>query len=77
MRVTITSFMRDITPGQVVIGVKDQELTVQVKEVNVSQTGELYTLHQTPPRKLYGKVDPSVTRVVGLARASPSPWGSR
>ena len=38
LRVTIT-YMRDITHGQVVVGVKDQELTVQVLEVNVSQTG--------------------------------------
>ena len=37
--------MRDITHGQVVVGVKDQELTVQVLEVEVSQEGELYTLH--------------------------------
>ena len=44
LRVTITS-MRNITHGQVVIGVKDQELTVQVLEVEVSQEGELYTLH--------------------------------
>ena len=44
LRVTITS-MRDITHGQVVVGVKDQELTVQVLEVEVSQEGELYTLH--------------------------------
>ena len=36
LRVTITS-MRDITPGQVFVGVKDQELTVQVLEVDVSQ----------------------------------------
>ena len=44
LRVTIMS-MRDITHGQVVVGVKDQELTVQVLEVEVSQEGELYTLH--------------------------------
>jgi hypothetical protein len=69
LRVTITS-MRDITPVQVIVGVKDQELTVQVLEVNVSvsQAGVLYTLYQTPPLKLYGKVDPSVTRVAVLAR---------
>jgi len=27
-----------------------------------------YTLHQTPPLKLYGQVDPSATRVAVLAR---------
>eukprot|EP00090_Calanus_glacialis_P015764 TRINITY_DN24840_c0_g1_i1.p1 TRINITY_DN24840_c0_g1~~TRINITY_DN24840_c0_g1_i1.p1 ORF type:complete len:604 (-),score=265.68 TRINITY_DN24840_c0_g1_i1:51-1700(-) len=67
LRVTITSMM-DIPPGQVFVGVKDQELTVQVLEVDVSNAGELYTLHQTPPLKLYGKVDPLMTRVVVLAR---------
>ena len=67
LRVTITS-MRDITPGQVFVGVKDQELTVQVLEVDVSQARKLYTLHQTPPLKLYGQVDPSATRVAVLAR---------
>ena len=36
LRVTITS-MRDITPGHVFVGVKDQELTVQVLEVDVSE----------------------------------------
>ena len=53
MRVTITS-MRDITPGQVVVGLKDQELTC----AGVSEAGELYTLYQTPPLKLHGQVDP-------------------
>ena len=57
LRVTISS-IRDITPGQVFVWVKDQELTVQVLEVDVSEAGELYTLHQTPPLKLYGQVDP-------------------
>ena len=40
---------RDINPG------KDQELTVQVLEVDVSEMGEPFALHQTPPLKLYSK----------------------
>merc|ERR1712106_176865 len=67
LRVTITS-MRDITPGQVFVGVKEQKLTVQVLEVDISGAGGLYTLHQTPPIKLYGQVDSSKTKVIVLAR---------
>ena len=76
LRVTISS-IRDITPGQVFVWVKDQELTVQVLEVDVSEAGELYTLHQTPPLKLYGQVDPSATRVAVLARGIPITLGKQ
>lgn len=67
LRVSITS-VRDITPGQVFVGVKEQELVVQALKVDISESGELYTLYQTPPLRLYGKVDPVRTKVVVLAR---------
>ena len=35
-------------------------------KVNVSQAGDLYTLHQTSPLKLYGEVDPSVLRSLAV-----------
>ena len=67
MRVSITS-MRDITPGQVFVEVKDQELVVQVLEVDVSEGSEQITIHQTPSLKLYGQVNPARTKVSVMAR---------
>eukprot|EP00092_Neocalanus_flemingeri_P029610 GFUD01032156.1.p1 GENE.GFUD01032156.1~~GFUD01032156.1.p1 ORF type:complete len:620 (+),score=228.68 GFUD01032156.1:1-1860(+) len=67
LRVTINS-MRDISPSQVFVGVKQQELTVQILEVDVSEAGELYTLHQTPGLQLFGEVDPNMTKVKVMAR---------
>jgi len=67
MRISITS-MRDITPGQVFVEVKDQELVVQVLEVDVSDGREQITIHKTPSLKLYGHVSPARTKVIVVAR---------
>ena len=53
---------KDINPG------KNQELTVLVLELDVSEMGELFALHETPPLKLYSKEDPTATMVRVLAR---------
>ena len=39
----------------------------------MSEAGELYALHQIPPLKLYGKVNPSMTRVAVLAGKAEEP----
>jgi hypothetical protein len=64
--------MRDFTPGQMFVGVKDQELTFQVVHGLtwrwMCPRQECSALHQTPQLKLYGKMDSSMTRVGVLAR---------
>jgi len=63
LKVSVNS-VRDINPGQVHIGLKEQELQVQVLDIDTSSVNdEVYTVFQTPSLRLHGKVKPSETKV--------------
>ena len=53
------------TPGQVFVGVQEQELTVQILKMDVSESGDLNTLHQASALE---KVDPTMTNLTELPR---------